>query len=131
MESFMAEHDVGNSATLLQDGGMTRLELEGQNILLSRVNGSYYAIGADCAHYHGTLNEGVLKGHIVMCPWHHACYDVRSGERLEPPALNDVAQYTVRTEGDRVIVVVPSTNMIEPQGKAEPTDQRTFVIVGG
>src|SRR5260221_9063625 len=131
MERFMAEHDVGSAASLLQDGQMTRLELEGEAILLSRVGGSYYAIGASCTHYHGPLNEGYLKGHHVFWPWHRAGLDVRNGTLLEPPALNDVPHYPVRVNQDRVLVSVPSTNQTEPQGKADSSDKRSFVIVGG
>lgn len=127
----MAEHDVGSAGNLLQDGQMTRLDLEGQAVLLSRVSGKYYAMGAECTHYHGPLNEGVLKDHTVMCPWHHACFDVRNGVRLEPPALNDVPHYAVRIDGDRVKISLPSTNQTEPQGKADSSDSRSFVIVGG
>src|SRR5215510_11255740 len=111
----MAEHTLGQVNTLLQDGQMKPFELEGKAVLLARIEGQYYATAGKCAHYSAPLHEGLLRGHTLMCPWHHACYDIRSGERLEPPALNDVAHYTVRTDGDRVIVVVPSTNMIEPQ----------------
>ena len=66
-----------------------------------------------------------------MCPWHHACYDVRSGARLEPPALNDLAHYPVRIEAGKALVTLPQDNVTAPQGKADPAIQQTFVIVGG
>jgi NADPH-dependent 2,4-dienoyl-CoA reductase/sulfur reductase-like enzyme/nitrite reductase/ring-hydroxylating ferredoxin subunit len=127
----VAEHVLGQVDVLLPDGGMQPLELEGKAVLLARVDGHYYVTGGKCAHYGAPLHEGVLRGHTVMCPWHHACYDVRSGARLEPPALNDLAHYPVRIEEGSVIVSLPQDNVTAPQGKSDPTVQQTFVIVGG
>jgi apoptosis-inducing factor 3 len=127
----MADHKVGVASTLLQDGQMTRIELDGQAIVLARAGGQYYAIGGNCSHYGAPLDEGLLKGHMVMCPWHHACFDIRSGARLEPPALNDIPHYPVRIDGDQVVVTLAQDNETEPQGKADGSDNRTFVIVGG
>jgi NADPH-dependent 2,4-dienoyl-CoA reductase/sulfur reductase-like enzyme/nitrite reductase/ring-hydroxylating ferredoxin subunit len=127
----MAEHTLGQADSLLQDGQMKPFELEGKAVLVSRVDGQYYATGGKCAHYSAPLHEGVLRGHTVMCPWHHACYDVRSGERLEPPALNDLAHFSLRIENGDVIVSLPQDNKQDPQGKANPELQETFVIVGG
>jgi len=127
----MSDHRVGAASTLLQNGQMKRLDLEGQGIVLARVNGTYYAFGGNCSHYGAPLDEGVLSDHTLICPWHHACFDVRSGLRLQPPALNDVPHYPVRIESDQVIVSLPQDNETEPQGKADPADERVFVIVGG
>ncbi|MFN8419443.1 MAG: FAD-dependent oxidoreductase [Anaerolineae bacterium] len=127
----MADHKLGSAATLLQNGEMRRLEVDGTAILLARVIGDYHAVAADCTHYGGPLNEGVLCGHQVMCPWHHACFDIRSGTRLEPPALNDLAHYPVTIKDGEVIVSLTADNESEPQGKSEPADDRHFVIIGG
>jgi NADPH-dependent 2,4-dienoyl-CoA reductase/sulfur reductase-like enzyme/nitrite reductase/ring-hydroxylating ferredoxin subunit len=127
----MAEHTVGAASTFLNDGGMVRLELEGKPVVVARVGGQYYAFGAKCTHYGGPLDKGVLKGHTVMCPWHHACFDIRSGERLEPPAYNDLPRYPIRLEDGQIIVTLPHANQTQPQGQAEPGDARTFLIIGG
>ncbi|MFN8377984.1 MAG: FAD-dependent oxidoreductase [Anaerolineae bacterium] len=127
----MAEHLLGSADTLLQDGQMQPFELEGKTLLLARVNGEYYATAGKCSHYSGPLHEGVLHGHTIMCPWHHACFDVRSGARLEPPALNDLAHYPVRIEDGMVRVTLPHDNVTAPQGKSDPAVQQTYLIVGG
>ncbi len=127
----MAEHRVGRAESLLQDGQMQRIELEGKPIVLARVQGEYYAFGGKCTHYGGPLDKGVLKGYSLICPWHHACFDIRSGLRLEPPALNDLPHYPVHIEDGDVTVTIPHTNETEPQGKVNPADSRHFVIVGG
>ena len=127
----MAEHNVGQSDALLQDGQMKRIKVEDQEIVLTRVGGQYYAFGGSCSHYGAPLDEGVLTGHSVICPWHHACFDIRNGLRLEPPALNDIPHFPVRIEGGNVLVTLPQANEVEPQGKADNAEKRTFVIIGG
>src|SRR5258708_21654867 len=110
---------------------MMRLDLDGTPVVLARVGDHYHAIGGTCTHYGAPVHEGVLKDHELICPWHHACFDIRSGARLEPPALNDLPHFPVRIEGDQIVVTLPQDNESEPQGKAEPADERSFVIVGG
>lgn len=127
----MAEHRVGTADSLLRDGEMTRLELEGKPVVVTRVGDAYYAFGGNCPHYGAPLNEGVLRGHTVMCPWHHACFDVRTAVRLEPPSLNDLARYPVRLDDGMLYVTLPNDNVRQPQGKIDPADGRHFVIVGG
>jgi NADPH-dependent 2,4-dienoyl-CoA reductase/sulfur reductase-like enzyme/nitrite reductase/ring-hydroxylating ferredoxin subunit len=127
----MSEHQVGTVETFLQDGEMKRIELEGKPIVLARVQGQYYAFGGKCSHYGAPLQDGVLHEHTVMCPWHHACFDIRSGARLEPPALNDIARYPVQIIDGEVVVTFPNDNITSPQGEADPKNSQTFVIVGG
>ena len=127
----MSEHRVGSANKLLQNGDMTRLDLDGTAVVLACVNDQYYAFAGNCTHYGAPLNEGVLKGYMLICPWHHACFDVRTGLRLEPPALNNLPHYPVRVENGEVIISLTQDNESEPQGKADPADQRSCVIVGG
>ena len=51
------------------------------------------------------LAEGAIVGDTVRCPWHHACFSLRTGEALAAPALSPVACWTVERRGDQVHVV--------------------------
>src|SRR5688572_29510463 len=108
----------------MKNGEMKRVEIEGKPVVLACVDGQYHAFRGTCSHYGGPLNEGVLRGHTVMCPWHHACFDIRSGERLEPPALNDIPTYELQVSGGQATVTFPHTGPTDPQGKAEPDEKR-------
>lgn len=123
----MAEHVVD----LLEDGQMKRVELEGKPVVVARVGAEYFAFGGNCPHYGAPLNEGVLNGHTLMCPWHHACFDLRTAARTEPPAFNDLARYPVSVSDGQVLVTLPNDNERQPARNPDASDPRTFVIVGG
>jgi NADPH-dependent 2,4-dienoyl-CoA reductase/sulfur reductase-like enzyme/nitrite reductase/ring-hydroxylating ferredoxin subunit len=76
----------------------------GEAILLARAGGEYVAVGASCTHYGGPLAEGVIADGTVRCPWHHACFSLKSGEALRAPALSPIACYEVERSGGKIRV---------------------------
>ena len=119
----------------LQDGEMQQVGVGETDVLLTRIDGKFYAVGAYCSHYQAPLAEGVLSGNNVICPWHNACFNVISGDRQEPPGLDSLTPYQVRIEGEQVIVSVPESGsgLRTPlMAQSVPaTDARTFVVLGG
>ena len=97
---------VGETKDLPPGRGMA-FDLAGQRIAVFNVDGSYCAIGDTCTHRGGPLSEGVLDGFTVTCPFHGAQFDVRTGEKLSPPAPTGVPCYKVRVEGSEIQVEVP------------------------
>ena len=88
----------------LADGAMLLGHVGEQPVLLARRGQEVFAIDATCTHYGGPLAEGLLVEDTVRCPWHHACFSLRTGEALRPPALNPVACWRVERQGDRIVV---------------------------
>src|ERR1051325_9332872 len=118
----------------LRDGEMKQFSVDETRILLARVGDRFHAVSATCTHYGGPLAEGVLCGTHVMCPWHHAVFNVVNGDMEEPPALDSLASYDVRVDGERVLVSVPedgsdrrTPSMVKCDSIADP---RQFVIIG-
>ncbi len=101
-----------------------------EEILLVHIDNELFAIGAQCSHYHGPLAEGLITGHSVRCPWHHACFDLRSGEAVRAPALSPVDCWKVERHGDR-IVVREKREQPKPRAAATAGAPGRIVIVGG
>src|SRR4051812_36162769 len=95
---------AGVAARDLPDGGMLLGHFDGEAVLVARRGAQVFALEATCTHYGGPLAEGLMVGDTVRCPWHHACFSLRTGEALRAPALNPVARFEVAREGDRVRV---------------------------
>ena len=95
---------AGIDASQLAPGDKVLGHANGEAVLLARVGDEYLAIGATCTHYGGPLAEGVIVDDTVRCPWHHACFSLRTGEALRAPALSPVACWTVERRGSTVAV---------------------------
>src|SRR4051794_6834874 len=78
--------------------------VDGAAVVLVRRNGKVYAIGGACSHYHAPLAGGRVSEHGLVCPLHHACFSLETGEALAAPALAGVGSWDTRVEGDRVYV---------------------------
>lgn len=78
--------------------------VDGKEIALFNVGGTFYALDNECPHRGGPLGEGDLEDCIVTCPWHAWQYDVRTGESITDDLK--VARYDVKVEGDDVLVAV-------------------------
>src|SRR5205823_8220677 len=81
-----------------------------------------------CTHYSGPLAEGLVAGDTVRCPWHHACFSLRTGEALMAPALDPVACWNVEREGDRVRV---TSRRPEPSPAPPPPGAPESIVVVG
>lgn len=88
----------------LADGALLQGHAHGEAVLLVRRGEEIFALSATCTHYGAPLADGLVHGGTLRCPWHHACFDLRSGAAVAAPALNDLERYAVLREGDRVRV---------------------------
>src|SRR6185436_1621204 len=94
----------GVAATDISDGGTLLGHAAGEAVLLARRGAEVYAVGATCTHYNGPLADGILVGDEVRCPWHHACFDLRTGEAVSAPALNPIPCYRIEHRGGSIVV---------------------------
>src|ERR1700676_2627956 len=102
----------------------------GEDVLLVRSGSDIFAIEAHCSHYHGPLAEGLVVGESIRCPWHHACFDLRTGEAARAPALNPLTVWQVEHDGERIFVRQKRAQP-KPRGKGPVDAPGKIVIVGG
>ena len=120
----------GVSLAEFKDGKLLGHVVE-EDVLLVQAGSDIFAIEPACSHYHGPLAEGLVVGDTIRCPWHHACFSLRTGEASRPPALNALAVWEVMRDQDRIIVQ-RKRDMPKPSAphRSAPTPEK-FVIVGG
>jgi apoptosis-inducing factor 3 len=127
LRSGVALHD-------LADGGMVLGHVDTEEAILLRRGDSLFAVAALCSHYHGPLAEGLIAGDTLRCPWHHACFSIRTGEALRAPALDPIACWRVERVGDMAFVrekLAEPTPRSPPPGVSSPSMPISVVIVGG
>jgi len=117
---------AGVELATLAEGTPLLGHAQGEAVMLVRRGATVHAIGATCTHYSGPLAEGLVVGDTVRCPWHHACFDLRSGEALGAPALEPVPCYQVVRQGARVAVGAKQSHKPAPP----PQSPASVVIVG-
>ena len=123
--------DLSKGVALSEFSGATLLGHVGdEEVLLVRSGSEISAIDAHCSHYHGPLAEGLVDGESIRCPWHHACFDLRTGEASRAPALNALAVWQVEHEGDRIFVRQKRAQP-KPRVKGAVEAPSKIVIVGG
>jgi apoptosis-inducing factor 3 len=109
------------------DGKMLLGHAFGEAVLVARRGDELFAIGATCTHYGGPLAKGLMVDCIVRCPWHHARFDLRTGEAIAAPALNNVAAYKIDKRGKQFFVTGKIHEKPVPKPKSSPA---SVVIVG-
>jgi NADPH-dependent 2,4-dienoyl-CoA reductase/sulfur reductase-like enzyme/nitrite reductase/ring-hydroxylating ferredoxin subunit len=122
----------GVALSEIADDSMLVGHVGGDEVLLARSGGSVFAVSAHCSHYHGPLAEGLLVGDTVRCPWHHACFSLRTGEALAPPALSPIDCWSAEQRDGKVFVKEKKAapkSFARPKPPVTPPDK--VVIVGG
>ena len=100
-------------------------------VLLTRVDDELFAVGGACTHYGAHLAAGLVTGETVRCPWHHACFSLRTGAALRSPAFDPLPRWRVEREGPLVFVREKATAPAPAETVKVPADIRSIIIVGG
>ncbi|WP_347357992.1 FAD-dependent oxidoreductase [Bdellovibrio sp.] len=117
----------GIDADQISDGQKLLGFVGDEAVLLVRHEEEYFAVGATCSHYGGPLHEGLIVGETVHCPWHHACFDLRTGDALKAPALNPISAWNVELRGGKIYVTNKKASSIRSR---EWSESQRYVIVG-
>jgi 3-phenylpropionate/trans-cinnamate dioxygenase ferredoxin subunit len=104
----------------LQDGQMKSVKAGGQEVLLAKVGGKFYAAENKCPHMGGNLAQGKLGGTVVTCPLHGSQFELKDGSVVRwtnwPGVIvaatklmrrpRAIKTYQVKVEGDKVLVEI-------------------------
>ncbi|XP_037328193.2 apoptosis inducing factor mitochondria associated 4 isoform X1 [Pungitius pungitius] len=120
----------------LRDGQMKEVTVGDQKVLLVRTRGQYSAVGSQCSHYNAPLVKGVLVGDRVRCPFHGACFNVRTGDIEEYPGLDCLPSYKVKVEDGKVYVSIHKnslklTKRVKEMCTRVPDIKHTTLLIGG
>jgi NADPH-dependent 2,4-dienoyl-CoA reductase/sulfur reductase-like enzyme/nitrite reductase/ring-hydroxylating ferredoxin subunit len=131
---------AGIASSELGDGAMILGQADGKAVLLVRRGAERFAVSAKCTHYGGPLAKGLVVGDTVRCPWHHACFSLRTGEALRAPALVDLPRWSVEERDGRLYLgeqLAPATaaqrhSVPRAAASGSPSSPpESIVIVGG
>jgi NADPH-dependent 2,4-dienoyl-CoA reductase/sulfur reductase-like enzyme/nitrite reductase/ring-hydroxylating ferredoxin subunit len=125
---------LGTATGEIADGAMLVGHVGDDAVLLARRGDEFFAIGAECTHYHGPLAQGLVVGDTVRCPWHHACFSLRTGEALHAPAFSPVACWSTEVRDGRVFVGGRKTTPARParaSGSRSGLPERIVIVGGG
>ena len=120
---------AGVALTEVPAGGMLGGHVGNDNVLVACRDGKLLALDAKCTHYGGPLDKGLIVGATVRCPWHHARFDLATGEAVGAPALNPVSCWRVDVENGKLYV---RERTARPASRPRPArSPSSVVIVGG
>ena len=118
----------------IPDGGMLAGHADGKPVLIARIANEVFATGGHCTHYGAPLAEGLMVGDTVRCPWHHACFSLRTGEAISAPALNPIAMWETERIGDTIKVLrelaAPDGATARSTPKPNPAQPASILIIG-
>jgi len=123
-------------ANEVSEGGMKEIECgESGKILLVKQKGEFYAVGNKCTHSGASLSKGALGEGRIRCPWHGACFNLKTGDIEDYPCVDAIHTFPTRVANNKVFVTIDQNKVTNHKRTPVPAklieDKRTFVVLGG
>ncbi|HQT83966.1 MAG: pyridine nucleotide-disulfide oxidoreductase [Acidiphilium sp. 37-64-53] len=122
------DFNQGVAIHALADHPAVRGHADGEPVLMVRSGDTVFAIGADCTHYGAPLEKGLISNGTIRCPWHHACFSLRTGAVIDAPALDALATWNVE-QRDGKLFINGRKHPAKPAALKNPPS--SIVIIGG
>ena len=87
-------------------GAVIKVETEGLELAVYNLDGEFYVTDDHCTHGPGSLSEGEIMGDVIECNFHGGCFNIKTGEVVEPPCVIPIRTYATEVEGGRVVITV-------------------------
>jgi apoptosis-inducing factor 3 len=123
--------EMGAPVADIPADGVLEGHVRGDAVLLSRSGDQVFAVGGGCTHYGARLADGRIAGRTVRCPWHHACFDLRTGEALAAPAFAPLQTWRVEVVDGVAFVREPCAAADESPPPRPADGPSRILIVGG
>jgi NADPH-dependent 2,4-dienoyl-CoA reductase/sulfur reductase-like enzyme/nitrite reductase/ring-hydroxylating ferredoxin subunit len=102
--------------------------VDGKPVIVLRTKAGLRAVGGRCTHYGAPLGDGLSDGAQIHCPWHHAIFDLATGEAVGAPALNPIPVYRATERDGQIYVTGPVDSQTEL--RTPPSSPESVVIIG-
>eukprot|EP01117_Protostelium_nocturnum_P002010 TRINITY_DN12663_c0_g1_i1.p1 TRINITY_DN12663_c0_g1~~TRINITY_DN12663_c0_g1_i1.p1 ORF type:complete len:536 (-),score=226.09 TRINITY_DN12663_c0_g1_i1:68-1675(-) len=124
----------------LEDGVLKEFEIgtEGGKVLVVKDNGQVFASGTKCTHYAAPLKSGAYSNGRVRCPWHGACFSMKTGDIEDFPGGDSIHAFETEVKDGQVWVKAHSDALSATGWKRTKTcpshsqkSKELFLLVGG
>ncbi|CAH0713865.1 unnamed protein product, partial [Brenthis ino] len=122
----------------LKENEMKVFEIgEEGKVLVVKQKGEFSAVGTKCTHYGAPLVSGALGDGRVRCPWHGACFNLKTGDIEDFPGFDSLPCYqvTVTKKGEvkvrAKISDLKSNKRTKDMGMVSSCGDSAVVVVGG
>ncbi|MEX2673405.1 MAG: non-heme iron oxygenase ferredoxin subunit [Phycisphaeraceae bacterium] len=88
----------------LPPGEVRQVKINDETVAVANVDGDIYAVSDTCTHARVPLSDGPLAGRQIVCPWHGAMFDLKTGRATCGPAVDSLRCYHTRLENDTIII---------------------------
>ena len=92
----------------LRNGEIMAVTIGDDQVLLTNIDGKFYAIDDVCSHAYACLSDGDINGEEAACPLHGGSFNATTGAPMNPPAEEPLRVFQVKVEEDDIFVAPPS-----------------------
>lgn len=103
---------ISNSGEF-QEGKIKFIESDTATFAIVKSNGKFYAFKHECPHHGANFKDGITNGKSVICPWHHANFDIESGAMIEPPGPEALEVFPVIEKNGELYINLSSVKKID------------------
>ena len=98
---------IAGKVSDFEPGSIAKVAVDGREVAVVNLDGTYYAIDDTCTHAGASLSEGTISDCNVVCGWHGAEFDCTTGKLAKfPVTIRDLTSYPVTIEDGNVYVEV-------------------------
>lgn len=71
------------TSTQIKEGELFPVTFENKKAILTRIDGTVYAVENKCPHLGMPLTKGKICNNAVTCRWHGATFDLKTGANIK------------------------------------------------